>query len=750
MKRTLLPALLVLPTLLSTQNPPVGDCLGAIPICQQIYSETNSPVGGGDVLEINDDYNCMRVENNSIWYSFTVNNSGDFGFLLTPNVLTDDYDWALFDITSASCDQLFDNPNLIVSCNAAGNAPCQGSTGANGSSTFDNQGFGCNNNPPSTSMGFSPYNALVPVLAGNTYVLCVSNWSGSPNGYTIDFGLSTGIGIFDEIPPFIESIEVPEECFDGEIIVTFSEPIQCSTIAASNFVLQHLTGTYALSLSSSNCDAGGNFAKTFRLQATPGLFGQSNYILQLLPSSAFPVLDLCGNPAAPENLQFNTTFEFDIDLGADLDFCLSQMQTLDVQTPEATYLWQDGSTIGVYSVEMPGTYAVTVNSSCGIASDTVIFIDMGTLPPVDLGADLQLCPGETVLLDATSPGVNYEWQDGSQGPTLSVSTPGTYAVTISSDCEQRSDEVEISYYAPITANLDENSLCLGDSFEWDVNTPDATYLWQDGSMEPTYQVREPGSYALTISTPCETAVLEQEVSLVVQHVGVNLGADTLLCAADSLVFILVNEAASYQWQDGSSDSIFIVKTPGTYSVTATNACGAASDTVLVNFRDALFIDLPSDTFLCPGEHLVFDLSQAEAEQYNWTGNISLPQIEITEPGSYLATVANACESVQHRMQVRWCEQCDIYVPNAFSPNDDGFNDRFQPLSDCPFYEYRFQIYDRWGALVFESETPDRAWDGQILDKPATPGVYVWLAELVVLEEGIARPVRMYGDVALVR
>jgi gliding motility-associated-like protein len=751
MKRIVLFLLLLLPFVGIAQTAPVGDCLGAIPICQQVYSETTSPTGGGNVLEINDDFNCMRVELNSIWYSFTVNQSGDFGFLLTPNAPNDDYDWALFDITNASCAELFNNPDLIVSCNAAGDAACQGPTGANGGSAYSNQGFGCNNVPPSYLIGNSPFNALVPVQAGNTYVLCVSNWTGSPNGYMIDFGLSTGIGIFDETPPFIESVEVPEECFDGEFIITFSEPIQCLTIDASNFVLQHPTGTYALQLSSPSCDVGGNFSKTFRLQADPGLFGLSNYTLQLIPSTNFPVLDLCGNPAAAEDYPFSTgDFMFEVDLGPDGIFCLSQPPTLDATTPQSSYLWQDGSTANTFTVNDPGQYAVTVSSSCGTRSDTVEFVSLDELPPVDLGPDQILCPGETVTLDATTTGVSYLWQDGSSSPTINVDTPGTYSVTITSDCEVKSDTVFIDYYPPITATLDEIGICLGDTLTLDVTTPFANYQWQDGTENPLFQVTEPGDYAVTITTPCETTVLEATIQLITDAPSVELSTDTLVCAGDSLVLDVRNVGATYSWADGRSDSVLVVRTAGTYAVTVSNACGEAIDAIDVDFRVPLSIDLPLDTFLCPGERLLFDASHPEATVYQWSDGSTAPLLVVEEPAQITVTLQNNCEQLSHSINIRWCEQCEVYVPNAFSPNDDGFNDRFLPLSDCPFFDYTFQIFDRWGGLVFETKNPELGWDGTRGGDPLPTGIYVWVANLTVVEEGIPRRQQLTGDVALLR
>ena len=188
--------------LLTAQAPTVQDCLGAIPICQPVYTENQVLPGGGNYPnEVNSSISCVDGEDYSIWYTFTVQESGQFGFVLTPNNSLDDYDWALFNITNAECGDIFNNSSLLVSCNAAGGTgtnpnACSGPTGATGASSYDIQGAGCGSFFPGLDNGFSPFNDLIPVTAGNTYVLMVSNWSASTSGYSIDFGISD-VNIFD-------------------------------------------------------------------------------------------------------------------------------------------------------------------------------------------------------------------------------------------------------------------------------------------------------------------------------------------------------------------------------------------------------------------------------------------------------------------------------------------------------------------------------------------------------------------------
>jgi gliding motility-associated-like protein len=303
-------AILLLPFISFAQVPTSADCLGALPVCQEVIVEPNPGTNDGNYNnEINTTNSCVSGEDNSIWYTFTANANGFLNFVITPDDPDDDYDWALFDITGAECGDIFSNPDLEVSCNAAGGAGCHGPTGATGATTYSVQGAGCGTDPPSAAVGFSTFNDQVPMQAGNTYVLMVSNWTGSPNGYTIDFSNSTDIGILDAVNPELLTALFPMECDDETINIEFSENIQCSTINDFNFQLTGTGGPYTVSLSSSVCDAGGEYDRFFELTVSPALPAVGNYTLNLITNGSTQVLDLCDNPAFSWSGNFSTNNE---------------------------------------------------------------------------------------------------------------------------------------------------------------------------------------------------------------------------------------------------------------------------------------------------------------------------------------------------------------------------------------------------------------------------------------------------------
>ncbi len=182
-------SILTLPTMILTltliaQTPTEQDCLGAIFVNQPIYIQNNSFSGEGNYPnEINTagcPASCLLVgEKNDVWYILHIQSIGNLCFSIIPNNSSDDYDWAVYNLTNASCSEIYSNSTLQVSCNFSSTS---GITGANGGDSLTCAGA----IDPSE-------NLVIPVVAGETYVINVSNFSESQNGYTLDFTCSTTI-----------------------------------------------------------------------------------------------------------------------------------------------------------------------------------------------------------------------------------------------------------------------------------------------------------------------------------------------------------------------------------------------------------------------------------------------------------------------------------------------------------------------------------------------------------------------------
>lgn len=114
------------------------DCPAAIPICQNVYHTNASYSGWGNIAnEIDASTSCLASgEKNDVWYTFTVSASGNLNFTITPNNFTEDYDWAVYNLTNNTCADIFSNSAIDVSCNFSAEG---GYTGPTGGTTLTNQ-----------------------------------------------------------------------------------------------------------------------------------------------------------------------------------------------------------------------------------------------------------------------------------------------------------------------------------------------------------------------------------------------------------------------------------------------------------------------------------------------------------------------------------------------------------------------------------------------------------------------------------
>jgi gliding motility-associated-like protein len=182
---------------------------------------------------------------------------------------------------------------------------------------------------------------------------------------------------------------------------------------------------------------------------------------------------------------------------------------------------------------------------------------------------------------------------------------------------------------------------------------------------------------------------------------------------------------------------------GTYRDTLTNIFGCDSIVVL-HLRVPPADFLGTDTTICMGNKYLLRSPVADTR---WFDNTVSQEKEITESGLYWAvfTDTSGC-SIRDTVAVQF--NIKVQIPNVFSPNDDGFNDLFQPdFSEADFQSCLLQVYDRWGSLLFSTENPAGAWDGTFRGKPCDAGVYVYL---LVVETGFCKKTILKGDVSILR
>lgn len=401
------------------------DCIGAISVCQTIYNQPNSFVGQGAPPyhnEINPFNSCLASgEKNGAWYIFTVTSSGNLGFLITPNNLFDDYDWAVFNLTNANCSDIFSTPSLQVSCNYSGTS---GTTGANGGSFLNNQ-----------NAAGTPYNAFIPVNAGETYVLYVSNFSSSQFGYTLDFGLSTA-SIFDTIPPNLSQF-LGINCERNQIKFKLSENILCDSIdymnqnAANCVLLSGPGGPYTVDsvVGGAVCNSSiqNPISDTLTIYFSPPITVGGQYTVSITCG----LRDACGN-SGNGNLTFNVNPGNLITITGDQTLCEGESTQLTA-SGATNFTWYPGGFVGPVVIFTPtqSTIYKVVPTDGPCQGDTIYYpVTVFPAPSTGITAPMSLCRLDTAVIaytDSIYTGMNFTWNFAG-GIVLSGSGPGPYQV----------------------------------------------------------------------------------------------------------------------------------------------------------------------------------------------------------------------------------------------------------------------------------------------------------------------------------
>jgi len=137
------------------------------------------------------------------------------------------------------------------------------------------------------------------------------------------------------------------------------------------------------------------------------------------------------------------------------------------------------------------------------------------------------------------------------------------------------------------------------------------------------------------------------------------------------------------------------------------------------------ITFSDDKVICPDEEV--KLWASGGVHYQWSdGSMdSMISVQPSQPKNYTVTVwKTEQQKVIHDFKVDIKECGVLYVPNAFTPNADGYNDKFK-VYGVAIEDFRIQIMNKNGVKVYQSQNIDEGWDGYYNNRPASPGVYVY-------------------------
>ncbi len=434
-----------------------------------------------------------------------------------------------------------------------------------------------------------------------------------------------------------------------------------------------------------------------------------------------------------------------------------------------THVYSKGSN---YDVQ----FIVATDKGC---RDTIIrTISIKDSPPLDVSNDSLICYLDTLLLNATGTG-SFLWTPNYMissttvaNPLVSPDIPTTYRVTLTDGfgCVA-SDSIKIDVKLFVSLSVaNDSTICQGDPTLLKISSDALHFLWSPatGLNDPT--LKDPTATPISTITYHVIAsigkcIAEDDITLrTVPYPAANAGVDQLICLGNSTQ-LHASGGSIYSWSpvaflNAANIPDPVVKNPTDnvrYIVTVRDVLGCPKpvrDTMLLTVAKIKADAGPRDTSVVIDQPL--QLNATGSTNYSWTPSIWLDNSSINNPVAlpqnnieYIVRVSNAagCFDTDSILVKVFKVKPGLYVPTGFSPNGDGLNDIFRPVAIGMRSLDIFQVYNRWGQMLYSASGNNAGWDGTFAGKAQETATYIWYAEGI---DYLNNKIKRKGYVVLMR
>ncbi|MFZ1496327.1 MAG: T9SS type B sorting domain-containing protein [Saprospiraceae bacterium] len=472
----------------------------------------------------------------------------------------------------------------------------------------------------------------------------------------------------------------------------------------------------------------------------------------------------------------------------------------------AAYAWMQGANIIAaatsISVTQPGLYTLmVVDTITGCeASEDINITDGIAYPPLEVATPASLnCAVTAINLTGGSQfqNITFAWVtpegDTMSGATLSnISQQGVYTFIGTDTNNGCTNDTTVIVAAPnltpptanagVNTDLDCDATAIqltgsgsgGTALTYSWTSPTGGIITNPTTATP--MINQTGVYVLTVQNLSNFCIDTDsvEVGQTTTFAGELLTSDPSCYGDDNglIVAIVDGVRPPYNFQlngtDYGSSNLFSYLEAGNYNISVTDGAGCIWETTYnLNTPLPTQIALGPDLQLISGDvttvqaqinvtpSMIDTIIWSPADWFNCTDDPCFEQVFTPVQNGYIDITVidtNGCVATD-RILVVVEKRGDIYIPNAFTPNNDGFNDILTIFGSEEVKQVlKFRIFDRWGTLVFANDKFDPnneeyGWDGNFKGEPMNPAVFVYWAE-VELEDGVV--VFVKGDITLIR
>lgn len=428
------------------------------------------------------------------------------------------------------------------------------------------------------------------------------------------------------------------------------------------------------------------------------------------------------------------------------------------------------------------TVQLIVTNSKGCRDTASVDINVLDKPIITMGfRDTLICLSDNVTLNATGTGA-FNWtpltnisNPNTGTPTVNPTSSTWYVVNLNDNGCVNKDSVHVRVIPGVSLTaMPDATICLTDPIQLSATSNGLTYQWTPAATLNNANILNP------IATPINATTTYQITSTVgscsatddvtitaVPYPIANAGADKTVCYNTSAQLNGSHDGQTFTWTPttylNNPTILNPIATPPrttSYVLAAYDNAGCPKpgrDTVVVIVQPKVRANAGRDTTVVVGQPL--QLSGSGGVNYVWSPGTGLSSTTIANPIGIYGTTT---DSVRYKLVVTDAAGCPdsafvtvyvfktnpyVFVPTAFTPNNDGKNDVIRPIAVGVEKINYFSIYNRWGELVFTTTANRHGWDGRIGGVLQATNVYVWMVSAV---DFTGKTIFLKGTVTLIR
>lgn len=353
----------------------------------------------------------------------------------------------------------------------------------------------------------------------------------------------------------------------------------------------------------------------------------------------------CISVSSLDGVQISNANPIATILPANPAFCTGGSVTLTANAGNS-YLWNTGAVTQSITVSAGATYTVTVTQNGGCTSTGSTTVTVNPLPAPSITGTNVICSGGSTTFNAGAGYSSYLWNTGAVTQTISVSTAGTYTVTVTNanGCSKNTTRTLTVNALPVPNITGTAAICQGNTTTLNAGGGYTTYLWSNGANTQTITTGNANTYTVTVTNANGCTGTDNFVVTVNALPNPVIAGDNSICQGTTTTFDAGAGYSTYQWSNGANTQTITTGNANTYTVTVTNANGCTKSTNVVLTVNPLPTPAITGTnIICQGQNSTFNAG-AGYSAYLWNTGAVTQNISVSTAGVYTVTVtdANGC------------------------------------------------------------------------------------------------------------